>query len=136
MLFPPAPLPYSPEALLRTGETLWEVSRSGRRPDGASRQGPSKTPMFSDHQQVRAVSITELDRIAAAVLAEVARGTRVIVTKHGMPSALIVSIRDGAEVMLAGSESFALLRREAHEQLAAGETTELARWRPKVSRSG
>jgi prevent-host-death family protein len=92
--------------------------------------------VFSDHQQVHAVSVTELDRNASAVLADVARGTRVIVTKHGAPSALIVSLRDGAEVMLAGSESFALLRREAHEQLAAGETTELMRWRPRMSRSG
>ena len=86
MLFPPAPLPNSPEALLRTGEALWVVSRSGR--------GPTSPPMFSDHQQVRAVSITELDRSVSAVLVE------------------------------------------AQEQLAAGETTELARWRPKVSRFG
>jgi prevent-host-death family protein len=92
--------------------------------------------MFSDHQPVRAVAVSELDRGASAVLADVARGTRVIVTKHGMPSALIVSIADGVEVMLAGSESFALLRREAREQLEAGATTEFAPWRPTISRSG
>jgi prevent-host-death family protein len=92
--------------------------------------------VFSDHQQVRAVTVTELDRNASAVLADVARGARVIVTKHGMPTALIVSIDDGLQVMLAGSEGFALLRREAREQLEAGGTTVLERWRPGASRSG
>ncbi len=85
--------------------------------------------MFSDDQAVRTVSVTELDSHASAAINHVVGGERVIVTKHGVPTALIVSIADGVEVLLAGSESFSLLRREAREQLEAGATTPLPPWR-------
>jgi prevent-host-death family protein len=89
--------------------------------------------MFSDDQPVHSVSVTELDRSVSAVLALVNRGERVIVTKHGMPVAAMFSISDAFEVMIAGSETFALLRREAREQFEAGLTVELPSWRGRRS---
>ena len=85
--------------------------------------------MFSDNQEARAVTVTELDRVASAVIKEVISGKRVIVTKHRAPVAVILSIDDGFEALLAGSESFALLRREAREQLVRGEAVALPSWR-------
>jgi prevent-host-death family protein len=87
--------------------------------------------MFSDDQPVRTVTITELDRHASAVIGWVDDGERVVVTRNGIPRALIVSISDGVEVMIAGSESFALLRREAREALESGQAGVLDRWRPR-----
>jgi prevent-host-death family protein len=87
--------------------------------------------MFSDEQPVSAVSVTELDRNVSAVLARVMAGERVIVTKQGMPVAALFSMSDACEVVVAGSESFALLRREARRQLAAGLTVELPCWRDR-----
>jgi prevent-host-death family protein len=85
--------------------------------------------MFSDDQEVRAVSVTELDKEASAVINDVISGKRVIVTKYGDPIAVILSIDDGAEAMVAGSETFALLRREARDELEHGEATALPPWR-------
>jgi prevent-host-death family protein len=85
--------------------------------------------MFSDDQPVRAVSVTELSRAVSATIEQAISGKRVIVTKHGLPVAVILSIGDGFDAVVAGSESFALLRREAREQLERGETVALPRWR-------
>jgi prevent-host-death family protein len=85
--------------------------------------------LFSDDQQVHAISVTELSRAVSATIEQAISGKRVIITKHGMPIAVIVSIDDGFEALLAGSESFALLRREAREQLDRGETVPLPSWR-------
>jgi prevent-host-death family protein len=85
--------------------------------------------VFSDHQQVHAVSVTELNRAPSATIETAIAGKRVIVTRHGVPVAVILSIDDGFEAMLAGSESFALLRREAREQFERGEAVALPPWR-------
>ena len=87
--------------------------------------------MLSDNQPISELSATELARATASVLDRVARGERVIVTRHGQPAAVIVSIGTGIDLALAGSERFALLRREAHEELEAGVTEALARWRER-----
>jgi hypothetical protein len=42
---------------------------------------------------------------------------------------VIVSVRTGVDLLVAGSERFTLLRREAHEELEAGTTRALAEWR-------
>ena len=85
--------------------------------------------MFSDDQKISAVTMTELARGASAVVGRVVAGERVIVTRHGLPAVVLVSIADGRDVLLAGSQAFALLRREAREQLEAGQTVPLAPWR-------
>ncbi len=50
----------------------------------------------------------------------VAGGERVIISRHGRPTAVIVSIDAGIDALIAGSDDFALLRREARERLEAG----------------
>jgi prevent-host-death family protein len=85
--------------------------------------------VFSDDQQVRAVSITEFSRAVSATIEQVIAGDRVIVTRHGLPVAVLMSIGAGFEALLAGSESFALLRREAREQFGRGEAVALPSWR-------
>ena len=85
--------------------------------------------MFGDDQPVTEVRITELAQGASAVIRRVEEGERVVVTRRGRPTAVIVSVETGFEVMLEGSERFALLRREALDQLEAGIAETLARWR-------
>jgi len=53
------------------------------------------------------------------VIVRVAGGERVIISRHGRPTAVIVSIDAGIDALIAGSDDFALLRREARERLEA-----------------
>jgi prevent-host-death family protein len=85
--------------------------------------------MLRDRQPITEVPATELARKAASVLARVEKGERVIVTRHGHAVAVLVSVWTGVDLVLAGSERFTLLRREAREELEAGTTKALAEWR-------
>jgi antitoxin (DNA-binding transcriptional repressor) of toxin-antitoxin stability system len=87
--------------------------------------------IFSDDQAVTEVAVTELAQRASAVIELVSwpSNERVIVTKQGKPVAVIVSFAAGVEVMLAGSERFTALRREAREELEAGVAEALTAWR-------
>jgi prevent-host-death family protein len=85
--------------------------------------------MLRDRQPITEVPATDLARKAASVLGRVEKGERVIVTRHGRPVAVIVSLWDGVDLALAGSERFTLLRREAREELESGMTKALAEWR-------
>ena len=58
-----------------------------------------------------------------------ADGERVIVSRNGQPCAVILSIDAGIDAMLAGSERFTLLRREAREELESGVAATLEAWR-------
>jgi prevent-host-death family protein len=90
---------------------------------------PAELPLFSDDQQVHAISVTELSRAVSATIERAISGDRVIITKHGVPVAVIVSLTDALEGLIAGSESFALLRCEARAQLDRGEAVALPSWR-------
>lgn len=70
--------------------------------------------MFSDHQPISEISVSELARRASAVIG----GERVIVSRNGRPAAVILAIRDGVDALLAGSEEFAALRRDARDEIA------------------
>jgi prevent-host-death family protein len=87
--------------------------------------------MFSDDQEVVEVGAKELARGVARVLDQVAKGARVIVTRNGRPVAVICSMRGGVELMLAGSERFVALRREAFEELESGVAETLETWRSR-----
>jgi prevent-host-death family protein len=84
--------------------------------------------VFSDDQPICEATVTALSRTAASFVKRAAAGERVIITRHGEPVAVIVGLRDALDGLLAGSERFALMRREAREQLAAGLTSELPGW--------
>ena len=91
--------------------------------------------MFATDQPVGEVSATELARSTSSVLDRIAAGERVVVTRSTRPVALLVSLEDGIDVMLAGAERFALLRREAREELDAGVAQALAPWRSRSESS-
>ncbi len=91
--------------------------------------------VFSDDQPVNEITATELGKTVSSVLDRVAAGERIVVTRGGRVAALIVSLEDGIEVMLAGSERFAALRREARDELEAGVTEVLERWRAGIGSS-
>ena len=90
--------------------------------------------MFSDEQRVSERTVTELGRSASAAVERVGDGERVVVTRHGRAVAVLLSLDDAIAVMLAGSERFALLRREAREELERGLGEVLEGWR--ATRSG
>ena len=81
---------------------------------------PRRHSILSDHQPVTEVSVTELSRNVSAVISRVAGGERVIISRHGRPTAVIIAIDAGIDALIAGSEGFALLRREARERIEAG----------------
>jgi prevent-host-death family protein len=87
--------------------------------------------LFSDDQVVTEFTATQLARQVPAALAAVRKGKRVVVTRHGRPVAVMVSLGDGVDLALAGSEHFALLRREARDELESGVTRALGEWRSR-----
>jgi prevent-host-death family protein len=85
--------------------------------------------VLSDEQPICEATVTELNRGVSAFIERAESGERVVVTRHRRPVAVIVSIEDAVELLLAGSERFALMRREAREQLEAGLVVDLPPWR-------
>jgi prevent-host-death family protein len=66
---------------------------------------------------IREVSVRELKQAMSRVLAGVVDGERVIVTRHGRPTAVILSIEQAVDLFLVSSEQFVLMRLEAREEL-------------------
>jgi prevent-host-death family protein len=66
---------------------------------------------------IREVGVRQLKSEVAAVLDAVVNGERVIVTKHGHPIAVILSIEQAADLMLTGSEEFVRMRLRGHDEL-------------------
>jgi prevent-host-death family protein len=63
------------------------------------------------------VSVRDLNRATSRVLAGVVDGERVIVTRHGRPIAVILSIEQAVDLFLTSSEEFVRMRLEAREEL-------------------
>jgi prevent-host-death family protein len=78
------------------------------------RQTPS---LQVDPYASREVTVRELSRSTGNVVAEVSAGTRVVVTRHGSPVALILAIDDAIDVFLAHAEEFVRMRLAAREEL-------------------
>jgi prevent-host-death family protein len=85
--------------------------------------------IFSSEQPVTEVTATTLHRDTSSLLNRVAAGERLIITRGGRAAALLVSLSDGIEIMLAGAERFALLRHEARQELEEGVAELLEPWR-------
>lgn len=65
------------------------------------------------------IGIKELKNTASRVIDEVEAGERVIVTRRGRPAAVIMSMDDGEDFVLAHAEEFVRMRlsgRRAHKQ--------------------
>jgi prevent-host-death family protein len=66
---------------------------------------------------IREVSVRELNRATSRVVAGAVDGERVIVTRHGRPIAVILSIEQAVDLFLTSSEEFVRMRLGAHEEL-------------------
>ena len=91
--------------------------------------------IFSDEQPVGRVSATQLGKSVSSVLNRVSAGERIVVSRNNRDVALLVSLEAGVELMLAGSERFAAMRREAREELEAGLAETLKAWRAGIGSS-
>jgi prevent-host-death family protein len=67
---------------------------------------------------IREVSVRELSRDTTRILRGVSAGERIIVTRHGQPAAVLLSVEDAMELILVSSEEFVRMRLRAREELA------------------
>jgi prevent-host-death family protein len=74
---------------------------------------------------LREIGIKELKNSASRVIAEVETGERVVVTKRGRPAAVIMSMEDVEDFVLAHAEEYVEMRLKARTAHAAGETMDL-----------
>ncbi len=74
---------------------------------------------------MREIGIKELKNTASRVIEEVEAGERVVVTKRGRPTALILSMEDAEDFVLAFAEEYVEMRQRGRREYAAGETVAL-----------
>jgi prevent-host-death family protein len=74
---------------------------------------------------MREIGIKELKNSASRVLEEVEEGQRVIVTKRGRPIAVIMSMEEAEDFVLANAEEYVRMRLEGRKEHEAGETVHL-----------
>jgi prevent-host-death family protein len=74
---------------------------------------------------LREIGVKELKNTASRVLEEVEGGERVVVTKRGRPTAVIMSMEDAEDFVLAHAEEFTEMRLQGRREHAAGETVGL-----------
>ncbi len=74
---------------------------------------------------MREIGVKELKNTASRVLEEVEGGERMVVTKRGRPTAVIMSMEDAEDFVLAHAEEFAEMRLQGRREHAAGETIDL-----------
>jgi prevent-host-death family protein len=75
--------------------------------------------------QTRELGIRELRNGLSRVLAELPTEGRVLITKHGRPIALLITVEESYDYVLAFAEEFAKARLEAREAHSAGKAAEL-----------
>jgi prevent-host-death family protein len=71
------------------------------------------------------IGIKELKNTASRVIEEVEAGERVVVTKRGRPAAVIMSMEDAEDFVLAHAQEFVEMRQRGRREYAAGETVAL-----------
>jgi prevent-host-death family protein len=71
----------------------------------------------NERAAIREVSVRELKQAMSRVLDGVVDGERVIVTRYGRPTAVILSIEQAVDLFLVSSEQFVRMRLEAREEL-------------------
>jgi prevent-host-death family protein len=72
------------------------------------------------------IGIKELKTAASRVIDEVSKGGSYVVTKRGKPAAVIVSIEDAEDLVLAYAEEYVEMRRRGREDYRKGRTRRLA----------
>jgi prevent-host-death family protein len=74
---------------------------------------------------VHEIGIKELKNNASRVVGEVEAGERVVVTKRGRPAAVIMSIEDAEDFVLANADEYVRARLQSRREHAAGEAVPL-----------
>jgi prevent-host-death family protein len=74
---------------------------------------------------VAEIGVKELKATASAVLDEVEGGTAFVVTKRGRPTAVLLPIEEAEDLVLANTDAYVKMRKEARAAYAKGRTTSL-----------
>lgn len=74
---------------------------------------------------LREIGIKELKNTASRVIEEVESGERVVVTKRGRPTALILSMEDAEDFVLAYAEEFVEMRQRGRREYEEGKSVPL-----------
>jgi prevent-host-death family protein len=90
------------------------------------RIAPLSRPLTSSREdgaarQTREVGIRELKHHASEVIKRIAEGERVVVTRRGMPVAVILSLDEALEFALGYAEEFVRARADALDHVEADE---------------
>ena len=72
------------------------------------------------------IGIKELKAGVSRVIDEVSAGASYVVTKRGRAAAVIVSIEDAEDLVLANAEEYVEIRRRAREAFRRGRTVSLS----------
>lgn len=74
---------------------------------------------------MREIGIKELKNTASRVIEEVESGERVVVTKRGRPIALILSMEDAEDFVLAYAHEYVEMRERGRREYAEGKSVSL-----------
>lgn len=74
---------------------------------------------------LREIGIKELKNTASRVIEEVEAGERVVVTKRGRPTALILSMEDAEDFVLAYAEEYVEMRQRGRREYEEGKSVSL-----------
>jgi prevent-host-death family protein len=80
---------------------------------------------YSRSYPLREIGIKELKNTASRVIEEVEAGERVVVTKRGRPTALIMSMEDAEDFVLAYAEEYVEMRQRGRREYAEGKSVPL-----------
>ena len=71
------------------------------------------------------IGVKELKATASAVLDEVEGGTAFVVTKRGRPTAVLLPIEEAEDLVLANTDAYVRMRKDARVAYAKGRATSL-----------
>jgi prevent-host-death family protein len=86
---------------------------------------PQNLGSYLRSYQLREIGIKELKNTASRVIEEVEAGERVVVTRRGRPTALILSMEDAEDFVLAYAEEFVEMRQRGRREYAEGKSVPL-----------
>lgn len=71
------------------------------------------------------IGIKELKAKASQIVDAVEEGTAYVVTKRGVPAAVLLPVEEAEDIVLANASEFVRIRRDARAAYRAGKTTSL-----------
>lgn len=86
---------------------------------------PEQNDPRGERDSVAEIGLKELKATASAVIEEVEGGACYVVTKRGRPAAVLMSIDDAEDVVLASADEYIRMRRQARAAHARGQAVAL-----------